>query len=87
MFRKKPEESDFERAVKAYYKCCYKNGTIPIKPSELFSEAGEGHIFLSNGFVLIAKIFFVENQGKIEKREATAHDHSRRLLLSEEFSS
>jgi hypothetical protein len=87
MFWKKPEETVFERAVKAYYKCSYKNGTIPTKPSELFSEVGEGYVCLRNGFVHIAKIFFVEKQGKIKTREAKVHDHSRRLLLSKEFSS
>jgi hypothetical protein len=86
MFRKKPEETDFERAVKAYYKCSYKNGTIPTKPSELFSEVGEGYVCLRNGFVHIAKVFFVEKQGKIKRREAKAHEHSPRLVLSKELS-
>jgi hypothetical protein len=86
MFWKKPEETDFERAVNAYYKCCYKNGIIPIRPSEFFSKVGEGYVCLRNGFVHIAKIFFVEKQGKIKKREAKTHEHSLRLQLSEELS-
>ena len=56
----KNKGANFGRAVSAYYKYCYRNGTIPIKPLKPYSEIASRHVFLRNQFGLIAKIFFLK---------------------------
>jgi len=62
MFWKKNEATDFERAKNTYYKYCYRNSMIPIKPLESNSEFAGSYVFLRNQFGLIAKIFFVQEK-------------------------
>jgi hypothetical protein len=69
MFSKKTGATNFERAVWAYYKCCYRKGVIPTKPFELYSEIGSGYVFLKNRFGVIAKTFFVENDSALPEQK------------------
>jgi hypothetical protein len=62
MFWKKNKATDFERAKKAYYKYCYRNGMAPVKPLEPYSKIADGHVFLRNQFGSIAKIFFMQKK-------------------------